>query len=99
MFRKWTTILYFPLAMLVQMISMAAVFCVDVIVATGDCMTAYAVVITALLVIHQVIDVFLFLRVKKFYEAKVTELGGPEAPKPPQTELPPHPHEGANNMI
>lgn len=95
-FRRWSTALYFPLAISIEMINMAAYFCVGML---NDCYVGYSVSLSILLVLYQVIDVFLFLSVKKFYEAKVIEFGG--NPAAPQMEMPQHNYNGGNgnNMI
>ena len=91
-FRKWSCICYFPLAVTIQMIQMAVNFCApEIYLSTSQCMTGYSIALILALAIHQVIDVYLFLRVKKFYESKDAEIGGTA---PPQViEM------SANNMI
>ena len=66
-FRKYSCILYFPLAVIMQMITMATNFCMP----AGNvkqCYAAYATTLIILLVIHQILDVILFIIVKRAYE-------------------------------
>ncbi len=52
-FRKWSCICYFPLAVTIQMISMAASFCaVEAYLTTSQCMTGYSIALIIALVIH-----------------------------------------------
>ena len=71
-FRKYSCILYFPVAVIIQMITMVTNFC---LIATNkkSCDTGYAISLIILLAVHQVIDVVLFLIVKKQYEQHATD--------------------------
>ena len=60
------------------MVTMATNFCLPA-ANTKSCYTAYAITMIILLVVYQIIDVFLFVIVKRAYEKYISEHPNAEA--------------------
>ena len=100
LFRKWSCILYFPLAFTFQILAMLFNFCnttTGVLVTNRNkCYGSYAATICVLLILYMFIDLSQFWKVKKFCESKIAARGGSSAATTnvnKQFEMP------ANNMV
>lgn len=89
LFRKWSTYLYFPIAIITQALTMVTNFCRD----SGnpsECRSGYMWTMFILLVLYMPLDIVLFLSVKKTYEERAANMPAGAGGRQPEIEMKAH---------